>query len=103
MSSYVKLNYKIIFHLLGLLLTVNGGFMALSSLVSFIYEDGVTLRLLLAGVVTVVIGSMIMIATKNNVDRLSTRASCNEWQQRRPRASTTTSGTNSRGMNKTAA
>jgi trk system potassium uptake protein TrkH len=34
MKSFVKLNYKIIFHLMGLLITVNGGFMFVSSIIS---------------------------------------------------------------------
>jgi trk system potassium uptake protein TrkH len=73
MSSFVKLNYKIIFHLMGLLLTVNGGFMALSSLVSFIYDDGVSTSLLLAGIVTILMGSLIMYSTKKNRKELQKR------------------------------
>jgi trk system potassium uptake protein TrkH len=58
---------------MGLLLTVNGGFMALSSLVSFIYKDGVTFNLLLAGIVTIVIGSLIMFTTRKNRKELQKR------------------------------
>jgi trk system potassium uptake protein TrkH len=58
---------------MGLLLTVNGGFMALSSLVSYIYEDGVTMNLLLAGVVTIVTGTMIMMVTKKNRKEIQKR------------------------------
>jgi trk system potassium uptake protein TrkH len=66
MSSFVKLNYKIIFYLMGLLLTVNGGFMFLSSLVSYIYKDGVAFEILLAGIVTIITGALIMMITKKN-------------------------------------
>jgi trk system potassium uptake protein TrkH len=58
---------------MGLLLTVNGGFMGLSSLVSFIYEDGVTMNLLMAGVVTLVTGALIMMVTKKNRKELQKR------------------------------
>ncbi len=65
MSSYVKLNYKIIFHLMGLLIGVNGGFMLFSTLVSFYYKDGVTLELFEAGIVTIAVGAFLMFITRN--------------------------------------
>lgn len=64
MSSFVKLNYKIIFHLMGLLIGVNGGFMLLSTLVSYYYKDGVTLELLESGIVTITIGVFLMFITR---------------------------------------
>ena len=73
MSSFVKLNYKIIFHLMGLLLTVNGGFMVLSSLVSFIYKDGIAYDMVQAGIVTIIIGALIMMITKKNRKELQKR------------------------------
>lgn len=73
MRSFVKLNYKIIFHLMGLLITVNGGFMLLSSIVSFIYKDGVGYEMLLAGIVTLVFGGAIMLGTKVNKKELCKR------------------------------
>ncbi len=62
----MKLNYKIIFHFLGLLLLFNGGFMLVSALISLIYEDGVTLQLFLAGISTLLIGIAMMIPTRNH-------------------------------------
>lgn len=73
MRSSVKLNYKIIFYLMGLLITVNGGFMLLSTLVSFIYKDGVGINMLLASIVTLVLGGAIMIVTKQNKKELCKR------------------------------
>lgn len=73
MKFFVKLNYKIIFHLMGLLITVNGGFMLLSSIISFIYKDGVGFEIILAGIVTLVLGGAIMLATKVNKKELSKR------------------------------
>ena len=73
MKFLVKLNYKIIFHLMGLLISVNGGFMLLSSIISFVYKDGVGFEMLLAGIVTLVLGGAIMLATKDNKKELCKR------------------------------
>jgi len=59
----MKLNYKIIFHFLGLLLLFNGGFMLLATLMSFIYDDGATFPIGLAGIVSLVFGGLTMLAT----------------------------------------
>jgi trk system potassium uptake protein TrkH len=69
----MKLNYKIIFHFLGLLLLFNGGFMLLAALVSAIYADGVTLELSLAGLFTLLMGSIMMLATRNHRKELNKR------------------------------
>lgn len=66
MPKSIKLNYKIIFHFLGLLLLFNGGFMFISALVSLIYSDGVTWQLCAAGFVTLAIGSVAMLLTKDH-------------------------------------
>lgn len=73
MSAFVKLNYKIIFHLMGLLIGVNGGFMLLSTLVSFYYKDGVTLQMLEASIVTLIIGAIMMFVTRNKRKELQKR------------------------------
>ncbi|WP_115461250.1 TrkH family potassium uptake protein [Winogradskyella aurantiaca] len=62
----MRLNYKIIFHFLGLLLLFNGGFMLLAGLVSLIYRDGVTLEIFLAGIVTLLTGIFMMVSTRNH-------------------------------------
>ena len=51
---------------MGLLLMVNGGFMLLSSIVSWYYKDGVLKEMLLAGSVALGIGGTIMLLTKNH-------------------------------------
>ncbi|OZV69206.1 TrkH family potassium uptake protein [Winogradskyella aurantia] len=71
--SRLHLNYKIIFHFLGLLLLFNGGFMMIATLISLIYKDGVTLDLLLAGSVTLLIGTFVMIATRNHQKEMNKR------------------------------
>jgi trk system potassium uptake protein len=62
----LKLNYQIIFHFLGLLLLFNGGFMLLSSLVSYLYEDGVTFQIFIAGILTLLVGLITMLFTRNH-------------------------------------
>lgn len=69
----MKLNYKIIFHFLGLLLLFNGGFMLLSTLVSLIYKDGVTFQLFLSGIVTLLTGTLIMVRTKDHKKEMNKR------------------------------
>lgn len=69
----MKLNYRIIFHFLGLLLLVNGAFILLSTLVSLIYQDGVTFKLLLSGVVILLVGLFVMMSTKNHKKELNKR------------------------------
>ncbi len=69
----MKLNYKIIFHFLGLLLLFNGGFILLSSLVSLIYKDGVTLDLFFAGIITLLAGGLMMFRTKDHKKEMNKR------------------------------
>jgi len=73
MSSLSKLNFKIISHLMGLLLLVNGGFMLLSSTVSFYYKDGVLKEMLFAGFVALAIGGVIMFLTRNHRKEIQKR------------------------------
>ncbi len=71
--SAMKLNYKIIFHFFGLLLLFNGGFMMVATLISLIYEDGVTLELFLAGLATLILGGIAMYSTKNHRKEMNKR------------------------------
>jgi len=69
----LKLNYKIIFHFLGLLLLFNGGFMLLSALVSLIYKDGVTFQIFLAGIITLLVGVVSMVFTRRHKKEINKR------------------------------
>ncbi|MEZ4976083.1 MAG: potassium transporter TrkG [Flavobacteriaceae bacterium] len=69
----MKLNYKIIFHFFGLLLLFNGGFMLLATLMSLIYKDGVTLNLLVSGLITVVSGISMMYRTRDHQKQMNKR------------------------------
>jgi len=60
------LNYRIIIHLMGLLLLFNGGFMLIAALVSGIYDDGVTLDITLAAIMTLLLGILSMFYTRGH-------------------------------------
>ena len=56
----MRLNTRIIMHLMGLLLLCNGGFMLLAALVSGIYGDGATYHISLAALATLFTGTAAM-------------------------------------------
>ena len=58
---------------MGLLLICNGGFMLLATLVSFLYEDGVTFKMFLAGLVTIIAGSLLMLTTRDHKKEIKKR------------------------------
>ncbi len=60
------LNFRIIFHVMGLLLLCNGAFMLLSAFVSGIYKDGATLDITMAAIVTLLVGVMAMFYTRGH-------------------------------------
>ena len=68
-----RLNSKIIFYFMGLLLLGNGGFMLLSALVSALYKDAVTLELSFAGIVVVLSGVLFMFMTKDHKKEIKKR------------------------------
>lgn len=51
----------------------NGGFMLLSALVSFLYRDGVTLQIGLAGILTLVVGVVVMLLTRSHKKEMNKR------------------------------
>lgn len=58
---------------MGLLLLCNGGFMLLSALVSWLYDDGVTLELSFTGVLVLLIGVLMMFTTKSHQKEIKKR------------------------------
>ena len=62
----MQLNFRIIVHIMGLLMLFNGSFMLLAALVSGIYKDGATLDITLAGLVTLFAGIMAMFYTRQH-------------------------------------
>lgn len=69
----MKLNYKIIIYFFGLLCLFNGGFMLLSTLISLIYKDGVTIQILGSGLIVLLIGVIAMSITKGHRKELDKR------------------------------
>lgn len=62
----MRLNSRIIIHILGLLMLCNGGFMLLATLVSLIYKDGATLSIAMASIVTMFAGFLAMFYTRGH-------------------------------------
>lgn len=62
----MRLNSQIIFHIMGLLMLCNGGFMLLAALISGIYEDGATISISLAAIVTMFVGISAMFFTRGH-------------------------------------
>jgi len=58
---------------MGLLLLCNGGFMFLATLISFLYKDGVTFEMFLAGLVTIIAGSLFMLTTRDHKKEIKKR------------------------------
>ena len=69
----MRLNHKIIIHFFGLLLLFNGEFMLISALISFIYNDGVTLNLVLSGISVLVLGAIFMLSSLNHRKEMNRR------------------------------
>lgn len=68
-----RLNYKIISHIMGLLLLCNGGFMLIATGISFIYKDGVTLEIMMASLATMFIGIILMFLTREHQKEINKR------------------------------
>ena len=66
MPGFSKLNFKLIGHLIGLLFLVNGGFIFLSTVVSFLYHDGVGWQMFQSGAVALALGGLVMVLTRNH-------------------------------------
>jgi len=62
----MSFNFRIILHIMGLLLLCNGGFMLLAAFVSGLYKDGATLDITMAAIVTLLVGVMAMFYTRGH-------------------------------------
>lgn len=68
-----RLNYQIIFHIMGLLLLCNGGFMLLVALVSWFYNDGTIVAVSSASLITLLVGIFLMFFTRDHSKDLKKR------------------------------
>ena len=57
----MKINYQIIFYFFGILLMFNGGFMFIASLLSYMYNDGITDSLIVSGIIVLSLGAFCSI------------------------------------------
>ena len=74
MPNRVRLNYKIIFHLMGVLLLFNGGFMLISALVGYFYDDvSVALGIISSGLITLFLGMLFMFFTRDHKKEIQKR------------------------------
>lgn len=68
-----RLNHSVISHIMGVLLICNGGFMLTATAVSFYYDDGVTLEVFTAALLTMVSGALLMFFTKGHSKEIKKR------------------------------
>lgn len=68
-----KLDYKSILHVLGVLLMFNGGFMLFAMLTGFYYDDGSALPFAKSAGISIVVGGILALLTKNHDRRLKQR------------------------------
>ena len=69
----MKINHKIILYFIGFLLLFNGGFMFISSIVSYYYKDGITMDLIYSGLIVTLIGGLLLFLNKNHDKQLNKR------------------------------
>ena len=69
----MKINTKIIVYFLGFLLLINGGFMFLTALLSYIYQDGITNSLLMSGVLVTLVGLAMLLLNRNHDKQINKR------------------------------
>ena len=62
----MNLNFKIIFYFLGFLLLINGAFMFLSALLSFLYSDGITVQLTASGFIVSLVGLILLFLNRKH-------------------------------------
>ncbi len=68
-----RLNYQIISHIMGFLLLCNGGFMLLAVIISWYYEDGVTMQIATASLITIFTGMFLMFFTRGHRKEIKKR------------------------------
>ena len=69
----MKINHKIISYFIGFLLLFNGGFMFVSSIVSYYYKDGITNDMIYSGIIVTLIGGLLLFLNRNHDKQLNKR------------------------------
>jgi len=69
----MNINHKIILYFIGFLLLFNGGFIFVSSMVSYYYQDGITMDLIYSGAIVTLIGGLLLFLNRNHDKQLNKR------------------------------
>src|SRR5690606_25249306 len=73
MPRLTRLNFQIIFHIMGLLLLCNGGFMFFAALVSWYYQETVLMQISSAALITLFSGVGLMYFTRGHRKEIKKR------------------------------
>jgi len=68
-----KFNYKVILHIIGVLLLFNGGLMLLATMASWLMKDGVTFEMTLSAFMVMILGGFLMLVSRNHEAQIHKR------------------------------
>tara|TARA_B100001173_G_scaffold312525_1_gene334369 strand:- start:1736 stop:3232 length:1497 start_codon:yes stop_codon:yes gene_type:complete len=68
-----KFNYKVILHIIGVLLLFNGGLMLLATMASWLMKDGVTFEMTLSAFMVMILGGFFMLVSRNHEAQIHKR------------------------------
>ena len=69
----MRLNFKLILYIIGLLLIFNGSAMILTAIVSLIFSDGVVNEIISSAAILMSLGLILMLTNKNNIRQINKR------------------------------
>ena len=68
-----KFNFKVILHIIGILLLFNGGLMLLAAFTSWLMKDGVTFEITLSAFLVMILGGVMMMVSRNHEPQILKR------------------------------
>ena len=68
-----KFNYKVILHIIGVLMLFNGGLMLLATMASWLMKDGVTFEMTLSAFMVMILGGFFMLISRNHEAQIHKR------------------------------
>jgi len=68
-----RFNFKVILHIIGVLLLFNGGLMLSAALVSWLMKDGVTFEITLSSFLVMILGGSMMLVSRNHEAQIQKR------------------------------
>ena len=69
----MRLNFKLILYIIGLLLIFNSSAMILTAIVSLIFSDGVVNEIISSAAILMSLGLILMLTNKNNIRQINKR------------------------------